>query len=124
MNNKKKSNKSSKKTKGGSLTYAELADTKNLGLNKSYPDRNLNQIVRNIKVSNFVGGTLARSYTNYKNGKKSNMRKYKGGGVADNALTISVSDTYNYSGLGLPKDYKIDPVTKITRVPHSKLALY
>lgn len=131
--------KDRKDRKGGMPTYRELADISNLNLGQPYQEFNYKSAVGNIKVSNFVGGMLKKSYNNYKKGKQSNLRKYKkqtgtktskrrssrgGAGVADNALTIPVSDTYNYSGLGLPKEYRYGPITNIGRIPHSQMALY
>ena len=109
-------------------TAAELADISNLNLGgKPYQEFNYKSAAGNIKVSNFVGGMLKKSYRNYKKGKKSALRtgsKRSGGGVADNALTIPVSDTYNYGGLNIPKTYGYGPITTLTRVPHSQMALY
>jgi hypothetical protein len=135
----KKRDQRKKTRKGGMPTYNELADVSNLKLgSKPYQEFNYNSAIANIKVSNFVGGAIKKSYNTYQKGMKSTLQKYKksktnakrksrGGsrsGVADNALTISVNDTYNYSGLGLPKDYNVGQVMKIGRVPHSQMALY
>lgn len=143
MNNKKtkstKKNKSSKSNKttskrrvthkGGMPTYAELADLYNLNIGgKPYPEFNYKSVAGNIKVSNFVGGMLKKSYNNYKKGKQSNLRKHKkrsGGGVADNALTINASAIYDTRHLGIgDKSFGYPPITRIGRVPHSPMSLY
>lgn len=124
-----------RKSRGGAdgiPTINQIQNISNLNYSKPYQEFNYDKYVNNIKQSNFAGGCykcklgtsklsslISHSFTDYKKGKKSFIRKMTGG----DQFPVSLQDMQNVSTLNYKSPFQYEDIKRIQTIPYSKFSI-